>query len=120
MTVHQGGATSAAAHPSATESVAAGHAQPQSVMSQPIAIAWAPAAQIQTRPILVGLSSSRHHREEHHGVEIQRWECAPVTLCQVRMGADLARPSYIFGRGCLAFTDGLCRVTWPCKFRPGI
>jgi hypothetical protein len=120
MTLHQGGATSTTAHPSAIELVVIGHAQPQSVMSQPIAIARAPAARIQTQPISVGLSSSRHHREEHRGVEIRHWECALVTLCQVRTGADLARPSYAFGRGCLAFTDGLHRVTWPCKFHPGI
>jgi hypothetical protein len=41
-------------------------------------------------------------------------------LRQAHAGADLMRPSYVFGGGCSAFTDNLRRVTWPCKFRPGI
>jgi hypothetical protein len=41
-------------------------------------------------------------------------------LHQMRTGADPARPAYTFCGGCLAFTDGLRRVTWPCKFHPGI
>jgi hypothetical protein len=41
-------------------------------------------------------------------------------LCQARTGDDPTRPSYAFGGGCLAFTDGLHRVTWPRKFRPSI
>jgi hypothetical protein len=36
------------------------------------------------------------------------------------MGVDLARPSYAFGGGCLAFTDSLHCVTWTHKFRPSI
>jgi hypothetical protein len=43
-----------------------------------------------------------------------------VTLRQMRAGANPARPMCAFGGGCLAFTDNLRRVTWPCKFRPGI
>jgi hypothetical protein len=41
-------------------------------------------------------------------------------LHQMRAGADPVHPTYAFGEGCLAFTDELCRVTWPCKFCPGI
>jgi hypothetical protein len=41
-------------------------------------------------------------------------------LRQMRAGADPVHPTYAFGGGCLAFTDELCRMTWPCKFCLGI
>jgi hypothetical protein len=81
-------------------------------------VALVPATGAPTQPILVGSSSSRHRREEHHDAEAPRQEDAQATRRRAHVGADLARAGFLFGGGCLSFTDTLRRVMWPCKFRP--
>jgi hypothetical protein len=71
-TMHQAGVAAAAARLGVAEPVAVGHVQPQAVVPQPAAADEVPAAGVQPQPLSVGLSSSRHHREENHSVEVQR------------------------------------------------
>jgi hypothetical protein len=94
--------------------------RPAAGVLQPIAAALALAARALTQSISIGLSSSRHCLEEHRDVEARRQEDALAACRRACAGVDLARTSYLFGGGCLAFTDALCHVTWPHKFHPGI
>jgi hypothetical protein len=111
--VHLGGVVAATASRGEAEPVAACHAQPA-------AVAPAPAARAPAQPISIGSSSSWHHCEERREVEAQHQEDAWAARHHAHTGADPTWKSYLFGGGYLAFTDALCRVSWPRKFRPSI
>jgi hypothetical protein len=117
--VHLGGVAAATARRGKVEPAAASYAQPADA-HQPAAVAPAPAARALPQAILVGSSSSRHHRELRHNIEAQRQEDARAARHHAHPGADPTWRSYSFDGGCLAFTDALRCVLWPRKFRPGI